>query len=302
VPIPAVFVPVDPTRLERLARYLHNAARVEAGYTEHDPTWAGSPGSQADRDRRWAEPGVPPSKTMRAVETTYAAARLGLIAVTDHAASLARLITDPELNGCLAVEAVAHSAVETAARSWWLVEPGLTPRERASRFLADQLFSAYQAEELAHRMKWPNGVVGISPEADEIKAKCDELGLKYDANRSTPAVNGQSRPGSTSLVAALMRDTIYSASHPLVYALTSATTHGTHFALMRAFVDSGDKHDGEPILDRRLDHRQIEPVCGVVLEAFVATLRRVVRLAGWGWTTVDGYQSPILNFLYTMPY
>ena len=71
---------------------------------------------------------------------------------------------------------------------------------------------------------------------------------------------------------------------------------------MRAFVDSGDKHDGEPILDRRLDHRQIEPVCGVVLEAFVATLRRVVRLAGWGWTTVDGYQSPILNFLYTMPY
>jgi hypothetical protein len=98
---------------------------------------------------------------MRAVETTYAAARLGLIAVTDHAASLARLITDPELNGCLAVEPVARSAVETAARSWWLVEPSLTPRERAPRFLADQLFSAYQAEELAHRMKRPNGVVGI---------------------------------------------------------------------------------------------------------------------------------------------
>lgn len=58
-------------------------------------------------------------------------------------------------------------------------------------------------------MKWPTGVVGMSPEADEIKAKCDELGLKYDANRSAPAVNGQSRPGSTSLVAPLMRDTIY---------------------------------------------------------------------------------------------
>lgn len=29
---------------------------------------------------------------------------------------------------------------------------------------------------------------------------------------------------------------------------------------------------------------------------------RVVRLAGRGWTTVDGYQSPILNFLYTMLY
>lgn len=117
MPIPAVFVAVDPDRLERVARFLHNAARVEAGYTEPDPTWAGSPGSKADRDRQWTEPGVPADKTLRAVDTTYAAARLGLIAVTDHAASLGRLITDPDLIGCLAVEAVARSAVETAARS-----------------------------------------------------------------------------------------------------------------------------------------------------------------------------------------
>jgi hypothetical protein len=135
VPIPAVFVAVDPDRLERVARFLHNAARVEGGYTEPDPTWAGSPGSRADRDRQWIEPGVPADKTLRA-------------AVTDHAASLGRLITDPDLTGCLAVEAVARSAVETAARSWWLVEPGLTARERVARFLADQLFSAYQAEDM----------------------------------------------------------------------------------------------------------------------------------------------------------
>ncbi len=99
-----------------------------------------------------------------------------------------------------------------------------------------------------------------------------------------------------------MRDTIYSASYPLVYALTSATTYGTHFALMRAYVDSGDQYDGEPVLDRRRDHRQIEPVCGVVLEAFTATLRRVVRLARWGFIKIDGYESPIINLLYTMPY
>jgi hypothetical protein len=36
-----------------------------------------------------------------------------------------------------------------------------------------------------------------------------------------------------------MRDTIYSASDPLVYPLLSATAHGTHFALMRSYVDSG---------------------------------------------------------------
>jgi hypothetical protein len=58
-----------------------------------------------------------------------------------------------------------------------------------------------------------------------------------------------------------------------------ATAHGTHFDLMRSYVDSGDMQDGEPVLDRRIDHRQIEPVCGVVLEAFAATLRGVVQLA-----------------------
>ncbi len=302
MPISAVFVAVDPDRLARLARFLHNAARIAAGYTDPDPTWAGSPGSKADRDRQWTEPGVAADKTTRAVDTTYAAARLGLIAITDHAASLGRLITDPDLTGCLALEAIARSAVETAARSWWLVQPGLTARQRVARFLADQLFSAYQAEDMARRMNWPTGVAGISPGADEIRAKCDELGLNYDANQLVPTVDGQRRPGGTPLVAALMRDTIYSASYPLVYALTSATTHGTHFALMRAYVDTGNKHGSEPILDHRLDHRQIEPVCGVVLEAFAATLRSVIRLAGWGWTKLDGYQSPIRNFLYTMPY
>lgn len=302
MPIPAAFLPVDQGRLERLARFLHNAARVEAGYTEQDRMWAGAPGSRADRERTWTQLGVPTDKTARAVDTAYAAARLGLIAVTDHAASLARLISDPDLSGCLAVEAVARAAVETAARSWWLMEPGLAARERVARFLADQLFSAYQAEDMARRMNWPMGVAGISPAADQIKAKCGELGLSYDASRSAPAVDGQKRRGSTPLVAELMRDTIYSASHPLVYALTSATTHGTHFALMRAFVDSGEKNGGEAVLDRRLDHRQIEPVCGVVLEAFTATLRRVVRLAAWGWIRVDGFESPVRSFLYTMPY
>lgn len=300
--MPAAFVPIDAARLERLAGFLRNAAIAEARYTECDRMWAGAPGSLADRDRQWTEPGVSPDRTTRVVDTTYAAARLGLIAVTDHAASLARLVTDPNLTGCLAVEAVARSAVETAARCWWLLEHGLSARDRAARFLADQLYRAYQAEDMANRMKWPSGVDGISPEVAGIKAKCDELGLKYDANPSAPSVDGHRRPRSTPLVAALMRDSIYSASYPLVYALSSASTHGTHFALMRAFVDSGDKYRGERLLDRRLDHRQIEPVCGVVVEAFAVVLRRVVRLAGWGWITIDCYQSALHNFLYTMPY
>jgi hypothetical protein len=99
-----------------------------------------------------------------------------------------------------------------------------------------------------------------------------------------------------------MRDTIYAKSRQLVYSLTSATAHGTHFALMRAYVDNGVTHGGETTLDRRLDHRQIEPICGTVLEAFTASLGRVVRLTNWGRLRIDGYQSAIRSLLYTMPH
>lgn len=94
--------PRRPLTARTVARFLRNATRVEARYTESDLPWGGSHGSPADRDRQWAEPGVPADKTRRAIDTTYAAARLGLIAVTDHAASLTRLITDPDLAGVLA--------------------------------------------------------------------------------------------------------------------------------------------------------------------------------------------------------
>jgi hypothetical protein len=181
-----------------------------------------------------------------------------------------------------------------------------TNRRRQKRLDAsfDALTEALRAVES------PDALTTVAAMADQAKEphrdSADVTGrwriLECDANRMVPTVDGQRRPRSTPLVAAFMRNTIYSASYSLVYALTSATTHGTHFALMRSYVDSGDKHDGESILDRRLDHRQIEPVCGVVLEAFAATMPRIVQLAGWGWTKVDGYQSPIHNFLYTMPY
>jgi hypothetical protein len=189
-----------------------------------------------------------------------------------------------------------------AARSWWLLEPGIPPQDRVARFLADQLFSAYEAERMAREMKWPHGVNGMSPESAEIKLKCDELRLSYDSNQHAPTVAGQTRPRSTALVPKLVKDTLYAPSHAMVYRLTSATTHGTHYALMRGYRDTGERTDGERVLVRHVDHRQIEPVAGVVLEAFIATLRRAIKLAAWGWMTVDAYEMAVRRFLWTMPY
>jgi hypothetical protein len=290
--------------LDRLAELLRKAAIVEARYTGPDPTWAGQPGSVAERDRTWVQPTVDAATTKRALDTTYAAARLGLVAVADQSLSLARLVTEPEPGpfGSLGVEALSRSAVEMAARSWWLLEPGVGAADRVARFLADQLFSAYEAERMAREMKWPHGVTGLSPGSADIKRKCDELHLSHDNNQQAPMVAGQTRPRSTALVPELVKDTIYAPSHAMVYRLTSATTHGTHYALMRGYRDTGERVDGERVLVRHIDHRQIEPVAGVVLEAFIATLRRAIKLAAWGWITVDAYEMDVRRFLWTMQY
>ncbi len=50
VPIPAVFVAVDPDRLARLTRFLHNAARVELVI----PNWAGIRGDSIPWKRGWS--------------------------------------------------------------------------------------------------------------------------------------------------------------------------------------------------------------------------------------------------------
>jgi hypothetical protein len=304
VPIPAEFVPLDRGRLDRLAEHLRKATIVEARYTERDPTWAGRPGSLAERDRTWTRPRVNRGTTKRAVETTYAAARLGLVAVTDQCLSLARLVTEagPGPLGSLGVEALSRSAIEMAARSWWLLEPGIDPPDRVARFLADQLFSAYEAERMAREMQWAHGVTGISPESVDIMRTCDELHLNFDSNQQAPTVDGQTRPRSTALVPRLLRETIYAPSHAMVYRLTSATAHGTHYALMRGYKDTGERLDGEPVLVRHVDHRQIEPVAGVVLESFIAALRRAIKLGSWGWITVDSYEMAVRQFLWTMPY
>jgi len=304
VPVPAEYVPLDRGRLQRLATLLYRAAEVEAHYTGEDPVWTGQPGSVAQRDRAWTQPGVDPAETRRAVDTTYAAARLGLVSAVDQTRALALLVTEPEPGpyGHLGIEVVARSAVEIAARSWWLLESGIGPAERVGRYLADQLFSAYEAERLARAMAWPHGVSGISPESAQLRLKCDELRLPYTRSSKAPAVAGQQRPLSTDLIPRLIRDTIYAPSAEMVYRLTSATTHGTHYALMRSYRDTGDRVNDEPVYVRHIDHRQVEPVAGVALSAIIASLQRATRLAGWGRIRVEMYEHSLNRFLWSMTY
>jgi hypothetical protein len=216
------YVALDAGRLAELASRLWRCAQVEAAYSADDPMWLGFSGSVADVDRHYRGPLTDRSWSGRTVSTAYAAAHVGLIAVAEHALCLARLLTDPALPGTLGIEVICRSAVEIAGRSWYLMEPRISPADRVARHLSDQIYSAYEAERMADAMGWAEGVSGISPDVADIARICDELGLVWDQNRANPTVGGQKRPASTVLVAQLIGDTIYAPSRHLVYRLTSA--------------------------------------------------------------------------------
>jgi hypothetical protein len=109
------------------------------------------------------------------------------------------------------------------------------------------------------------------------------IGAAYPAP-TVPAfgtTSGRPSPPATDLITRLVTDTIYAPLVAMVYRLTSATTHGTHYALLRSYRDTRDRDSGEPVCAHHVDHRQIEPTAGVALTTFVAMLWRAVRLAVW---------------------
>ena len=301
--VPPGNIPPDRERLKRMAALLRRLIALENEYSTKDPTWSGIANSEAARDRNWRVTGVPETKTVRVVNSAYASARVGVLIAGDQLQSLGRLVTDPRLGParCAGAEVLARSAIEISARSWWLLQSRLSTSERVERYLADHLYSAYQAEELATNVSWLPGVEGFSRTTDEIRAECGELGLECNVDLRSCQVGGQRRPTPTRLVSSFVRETLYSPSDRLAYGLVSATAHGTLFALMRTFRDSHKITLGEPLHERFLDHRHLEPIAGLAAAAVLAALRRAVELTGWERIPIDLYEVSLHRFIESGP-
>jgi hypothetical protein len=304
--VPREFVPVDHGRLELIANYLRRAAAVEAFYGDADLAWQGVAGSIAEADRTYFGPAsATPPWPPRVMSTVYASARIGLTAVAEQALAIAQLIIDPTIgvHGVLGVEVCCRSAVEIGARSWWLLDPTTSAHDRTARYLADQLYSAYEAEKLAAAMGWmqPVNVIGISPSSADLLTKITELGMVAGGTKNNPEVDGQRRPTSTDLVAMMLRSTPYGDSRQMIYRLLSATTHGTMYSLMRSFRPIDETFNGEPMLGRMADQRVIESAAGVTLTSFIAILERIVQLAGWSHWRCTSFRNMAYSVFATGP-
>ena len=283
-------IPVDLSRLELLANYLRRGPAAEKSYGESDLSWRGEPGSISRSEREFVAPSGSHKLWSRAVDTTYAAARLGLISMGEHSLCIARLITDLELGayGLLGTEVLCRSAVETGARAWWLLDPSIDPRQRVIRSFIDEFYNACEMDNLNAKMS--GTVRGQSREvATAVEDRCGILGLSFSLKRKnwTYTVEGQSRLGATDIVTKMIETTPYAADRDIVYSLLSGATHGAIHSLMRSYIRVGTTAEGEDDLFRIVDHRLVEASAGLTMACLLAVLRRAVLLNGWPRYRID---------------
>ncbi len=287
--------PLNPDRIRALSAALLRAGEVEELYTAEDPVWSGKPGSTAQHERLHQGTLGDRCWSPRIILTVYAGARLQLTAVADHLASMAKLLPE-RLDGTLTPIVISRAVVETSARAWWQLDSGISPDQRIARGLAEQLYSSYQAERLATGLGVGLDLLG-APDADHLARLIEELGLTVAGDTEQPMVGDQQRPRPTRLVAMFLRDTLYHQWASGVYPLYSAVGHGTHYGLMRAYRMEGEVLEGERVLHRVGDQREVDGAAGLGMAAFIAVLRRAVRLMGWGWIRVDAYEQGVRRLL-----
>lgn len=149
--------------------------------------------SAAARD--WKANEMPGEWGPQLLEDSYRTAELYGASVKDHMLALADAI---ENERPFAMASLARAVVEPAARSIWLLEPGIEPLERVRRLVNDILYAAYEHETLwADESRVPDNADIYA----KIKKEATARGLPYSdpvrkANKFTPARLGVPRPSS----------------------------------------------------------------------------------------------------------
>jgi len=162
------------------------------------------------------------------VELAHSLAGGALLMVTDnYLASLPLLLGDQMV--LFGFQPVSRSVVETAARAWWLLEPGIGPRMRVTRALVEKLYSNNEMHlvDLAENRPEPEHLDRMAT----LKDRGEALGLTMRLDEAGIVLGfvGVKRKGSTTAVKQFMADIRFRHGE-MGYRFLSAITHGTLYA------------------------------------------------------------------------
>jgi len=177
-------------------------------------------------------------------------------------------------------EVLVRSSLEAASVMWWLLEPGLTARQRVCRM---QLLRRNSAVELAKSI----AEVGADPStaatenAPNIETECAALGLAPFGSGGDE-LEGERRLRYTTQVKQLTDDFGFAGG----YSIYSGTAHAELGGLWRLFQQMPSTGSDEPPIHMAsADPRTAVAAVNGALVAMIAPLERIAHLFGW---TVPG--------------
>jgi hypothetical protein len=126
---------------------------------------------------------------------------------------------------------LARACMESGARMWWLMEPGIGARRRVIRSV---LLRANGARDLSHAVKKLNPKLDVAEFGETptaIRSYAAQLGIQYVCNDRTVASEGQVVPGPTASSTALEN----AMRMPGTYKIYSAATHSSWSAVVQGW-------------------------------------------------------------------
>lgn len=165
------------------------------------------------------------------VQQAHHLGQLLLLSSDDSTRAACQLLSEGEAP-VFAHIVLARSSLEHAGRAWWLLDPGLTIRQRIVRGFNERLNSLSEqimlAPERDARRKARDRIRGILDEGQRIGFR------KLPAERGRPTSLDEKRPSSTQLMGRLLEIGGDETLGKLVYSYFSAVTHGTAFGLTQS--------------------------------------------------------------------
>jgi hypothetical protein len=192
------------------------------------------------------------------------------------------------------IETETRSALEAGSVAWWLLEPGLTARQRVCRM---QLLRRNSAREFARSIAevGEDPAVAGNETVAAIEAECHALGLAPFTQKGDE-LEGQVRPSYTKRVRAIT-DELGSQG---AYSIYSGAAHAELAGIWRLFAQSGATLPGrQPIYSPAANPEASFAAANIALKAMMGPVERIAVLFGWTVPGRAGEISATIDYMNT---
>lgn len=220
------------------------------------------------------------------VSTVLPVTRMLLDAVVEHVQAVEMLLGRGG-DVILAIDAETRAALEGAAQVWWLLERGVTGRQRVARLYAQRRATAVQLKMVLDKMgaAGATGYGQMPAELDQlyhsdlrlkVKRKLDDAGeLRWSSSE------GQRVPDYTARVRTFVRDGLRQSPEAGTYAYYCGASHSELWRILFGYTETTHP-DGTVTWQRRPAAVTISMAAGVSAAALVYATARAYEYIGDG--------------------